>query len=49
VNDGALLAGFKVEWDFLDPEKVHCPASSIDMSMRTHMDKVALAKGIVAA
>jgi len=45
--DGALLAGFKVEWDFLDPEKLFCPSSSIDMSMKTHMNKMALTKGIV--
>ena len=42
-----LLAGFKVEWDFLDPEKLYCPSSSIDMSMQTHLNKMALTKGIV--
>jgi len=45
--DGGLLAGFKVEWDFLDPEKLYCPSSSIDMSMQSHLNKMALTKGIV--
>jgi len=45
--DGGLLAGFKVEWDFLDPEKLYCPSSSIDMSMQTHLNNMALTKGIV--
>jgi len=47
--DGGLLAGFKVEWDFLDPEKLYCPSSSIDMSMKSHMNKMALTQGIVVA
>eukprot|EP00930_Biecheleria_cincta_P047574 TRINITY_DN32_c0_g2_i1.p1 TRINITY_DN32_c0_g2~~TRINITY_DN32_c0_g2_i1.p1 ORF type:complete len:255 (+),score=56.65 TRINITY_DN32_c0_g2_i1:91-855(+) len=47
VVDGGLLAGFKVEWGYLDPEKLYCPSSSIDLSMKSHMNKMALAKGIV--
>jgi len=47
--DGGLLAGFVVEWNYLDPEKMHCPTESLDYSMKSHLDKMALAKGIVVA
>jgi len=47
--DGGLLAGFVVEWDYLDPEKVHCATQSLDYSMKSHLEKMALAKGIVVA
>lgn len=45
--DPALVAGFKVEWDFLDPDNMLNAQQSIDMTMASHIKTAALRKGVV--
>lgn len=47
--DPALVAGFKVEWDFLDPDNMLNAQQSIDMTMASHIKTSALRKGVTGA
>mmetsp|Transcript_36909 Transcript_36909/g.101584 ORF Transcript_36909/g.101584 Transcript_36909/m.101584 type:complete len:286 (+) Transcript_36909:81-938(+) len=46
---GELLAGFKVEWGFVDPETLDAPADGIDMSLKSILSKAAIKEGVTTA
>merc|ERR1719401_509699 len=46
--DGTLLAGFTVEWGYIDPEKLEGPTNGIDLSLKSYLEKKAIDKGVIA-
>jgi len=45
TNPG-LVAGFKLYWNFEDPEKLTKPSMELDSSFRTHLEAAALNRGV---
>jgi len=44
--DPALVAGFKLYWDYEDPEKLKNPQMFLDASFQTHLQSAALSNGV---
>ncbi|CAE7247703.1 atpD [Symbiodinium natans] len=43
--DGNLISGFKLEWGYIDPEKLDAPSHGVDLSLRNILNKKALQVG----
>lgn len=44
--DTQLVAGFKIEWDFLDPDRLITPQMEIDLSMKSHISNSGVKRGV---
>ncbi|CAE8650004.1 unnamed protein product [Polarella glacialis] len=45
--DANLLAGFILEWGYVDKEALRSPANAIDLTMSNHLQKSALKQGVM--